>query len=95
MKLLIKVLTDFVFYIVLALSVLYVLSDIFGMAHFGRGLGRVVVRAYVIGAPVSFLLSAFCFFVFGDGRYKWYLLVSGLEVGILCFVFWIIYKAQI
>jgi predicted DCC family thiol-disulfide oxidoreductase YuxK len=95
MKSLLNILTDLVFFSVLALSAVYILSDVVGVLRIGRDLGGWVVRLFVFGAPLSLVLSTLCLFMVGGSRYKWYTWVSGIEVMIVVLIFLIIYKSQI
>lgn len=95
MKYSLKISADVVFFTVLALAVTYFLSDVFGVFHFGRSFGGVIVRTFMFGAPVSLFLSTVCFFMLRSSRFKWYTLISGLEVGIIILVFWVMYRSQI
>jgi hypothetical protein len=90
-----KALTEVVFFTVLFVTVVYVLSDVAGVLALGRDAGGVLIRLFVVGAPISLLLSLVALVSLGDNRYKYYSLVSGLEVAVLALVFLIIYKSQI
>jgi hypothetical protein len=90
-----KGLTDTVFFAVLFVTIVYVLSDAVGVLVLGRDVGKVLVRLFVIGAPISLFLSLVSLFSLNLARYKWYSFVSGVEVLILAVVYWIIYASQI
>lgn len=90
-----KALTDTVFFTVLFVTVVYVLSDVVGILVLGRDVGKVLVRLFVIGAPISLFLSLVSLFSLNLARYKWYSFVSGVEVLILVVVYWVIYGSQI
>lgn len=90
-----KALTEVVFFTVLFVTVIYVLSDVVGVLALGRDTGGVLIRLFVIGAPISLLLSLAALIGLGSNRYKYYSLVSGFEVIVLALVFLIIYKSQI
>ena len=95
MKIFLKAAADFVFFSVLALTVVYILSDAVGVFHLSREIGGVVVRLFAVGAPISLVMSVACLFAWGGSRYKWYTAISSVEVGILALVFLIIYSSQI
>ena len=88
-------LTDVIFILVLSLTGVYLLSDAIGLLNLSRDVGGIVVRLFVIGAPLSLVLSLVSLFNLKHTRYKWYSWISGVEVLILVLVFWIIYKSQI
>ena len=90
-----KGLTDTVFFAVLFITVIYVLSDAAGVLTLGRDAGGVLIRLFVIGAPASLFLSLVSLINLDGNRFKWYSLVSGFEVAILVLVFLIVYKSQI
>jgi hypothetical protein len=66
-----------------------------GLIHLDREIGLLVVRLFVIGVPLSLVLSIFSVFILNDARYKWYSWISGIELLILALVFWVIYGSQI
>lgn len=90
-----KLITDILFYLALAVAVAYILSDIIGVLRISRDLGSILVRLFFYGAPVVFLLSVTSFFLFGDIRFKWYSIVSGIEVLLILFIVFIMYRSQI
>ena len=90
-----KVLTDIVFLSVLLLTVIFLLREVFGFLHLSRETGLLVVRLFVIGAPLSFVVSLVALFKLNSSRYKWYSWVSGVEVLVLALIYWIISSSQI
>lgn len=90
-----RILTDVVFSLVLLLTGIFLLREVVGLIHLSQDAGLLVVRLFVIGAPLSLILSLISLFSLNLTRYKWYSLVSGVEVLILAVVYWIIYASQI
>lgn len=90
-----KILTDVVFFAVLFLTVIFLLREVFGFLHLSRDAGLLVVRLFVIGAPLSLAFSLAALFKLKNSRYKWYSYVSGVEVLVLALVYWIISSSQI
>lgn len=88
-------LTDIIFISVLFLTGVYLLSEAAGFLNLSRSIGGIVVRLFVIGAPLSLALSLVSLIKLKHVRYKWYAWVSGVEVLILALVFWIFYSSQI
>ena len=52
-----EVLTDIVFFSVLLLTVIFLLREVFGFLHLSRETGLLVVRLFLIGAPLSLVFS--------------------------------------
>ncbi|MFK8050303.1 MAG: hypothetical protein AB8B81_17890 [Halioglobus sp.] len=90
-----KTLTDAVFFIVLLLAVIFFLREVVGLIYLSQDAGLLVVRLFLIGAPLSLILSLASLVSLNLARHKWYSLVSGVEVLILAVVYWIIYASQI
>lgn len=95
MKKALEALVDVVFILVVLVTGIYFLTDVFGLLGLGRDFRMAVVRLFFVGAPLSFFVSLIAFVSTGRVRYKWYLGVSGLEVLIILLLFWIIYSGQI
>jgi len=95
MRVLLTILIEMVFFSVLAISILYIVSDVFGVVHIGRNFGGWLVGFFVIGVPLSLLVSVLGFFTLGYPRYRGYLWVSNLEVVIVALAFLVIYRSQI
>ena len=83
------------FFVALILTGAFLLSDGVGLIHLNRGIGSLVVDLFMVGAPLSLILSLIALFSLGYARHKWYSLVSGIEVLILGLVHWIFYVSQI
>lgn len=88
-------LTDIIFFTVLLLTGVFLLSDMAGWIHLSREIGQLVVRLFIAGAPLSLVFSLIALFNFKKTRHKRYCLISGIEVLILAMVYWIIYTSQI
>ncbi|OAL58706.1 hypothetical protein A6R74_07390 [Halomonas sp. ALS9] len=94
-KLILIALTDIIFFAVLILTAVFLLSDMAGWIHLSREIGQLVVRLFIAGAPLSLVFSLIAFFNFKKARHKRYCLISVIEVLILVMVYWIIYASQI
>lgn len=94
-KMSLKVLTDIVFFSVLLLTAIFLSREVFGFLHLSREAGLLVVRLFVIGAPLSLVFSLASLFKLKNARYRWYSYVSGIEVLVLAVVYWIISISQI
>ena len=88
-------LTDVIFISVLLLTVIFLLREVFGFLHLSRETGLLVVRLFVIGAPLSLVFSLIALFKLKNSRYRWYSCVSGVEVLVLALIYWIISSSQI
>ncbi len=90
-----RLLTDVVFFTVLVLAVLYLLSDGAGILVLSRYIGGMVLDLFAIGAPLSLILSLISKVSLKGKRYKLYSWISGFEVTVLLLLYLIIYQSQI
>ncbi len=90
-----KFLADIVFFSVLSVAGVFLLREVLGVIQLNRDSGQLVVRLFVMGAPLSLCTSLAAFFYFKTTRFKWYCYISGIEVLLVIAAFYIVYKSQI
>ncbi len=90
MKNILKLFVDILFFSVLVVFMVYVLSDFLGVINVGESTGEVLIRLFLFGVPISFFLALVCMVNSYGVRYKWYFWVSSFEVlilGLIVFIF--------
>ncbi len=80
LKTLLKFLMDFIFYSILVIVIVFLVSNVAELIKFELKTRQLLFAMAMTGPAISLILSAICYYVWQDIRYQWYVIISSLEM---------------